>query len=356
MSGDHDELSAGPSGDWPGRLLAEVSARTPIGRSDWGRAMLAELEQVEGFRARWTFAAGSARAMLLPALAARPGVVTLTLAGASLVVLLPVAGPLVAFILPGTLAVCVLAALAPPGSGRVALTAPARAGQVFALGGVLACLLLAVRLVTFNLGLARGGWGGLTICVIFAAELLSYVLLLLRRPEPLGAGRYSGIPGLLAALATGATFLVSQPPGGESDNPVVDPAVIAVALAAPVAAAALAAALEQRGHSAPRLRGFAAELLWAWLLTGPVVFIALLLATTPGAISAEAADPGIILEAHQQGATNVLAWVAGDDLGGAVVVFTALYLVSVLSFLVGNALSQLLAREASSPAPRLSPR
>jgi hypothetical protein len=54
----------------PRLLLAAVTLA--LGRRDWGHAMLAELEQVRGRRARWRFAAGCVRAQVvtLPAITA----------------------------------------------------------------------------------------------------------------------------------------------------------------------------------------------------------------------------------------------------------------------------------------------
>ena len=52
--------------DAPARLLATAVATLPAERRDWGAAMTAELTQVPDRRARWRFAAGCARAAVLP--------------------------------------------------------------------------------------------------------------------------------------------------------------------------------------------------------------------------------------------------------------------------------------------------
>jgi hypothetical protein len=52
--------------DGPGWLLAARAATLPAGRREWGRAMAAELAQVQGRPARWRFAAGCARVAVLP--------------------------------------------------------------------------------------------------------------------------------------------------------------------------------------------------------------------------------------------------------------------------------------------------
>jgi hypothetical protein len=50
--------------DLPGRLLAGAVAALPERRRGWGRAMLAELAEVDGRSTRWRFALSSIEAML----------------------------------------------------------------------------------------------------------------------------------------------------------------------------------------------------------------------------------------------------------------------------------------------------
>jgi hypothetical protein len=52
--------------DGPAWLLAAATATLPADRRDWGRAMAAELAQVQGRAARWRFAAGCARTAVFP--------------------------------------------------------------------------------------------------------------------------------------------------------------------------------------------------------------------------------------------------------------------------------------------------
>ena len=52
--------------DGPRWLLAAAAATLPADRRDWGAAMAAELAQVPDRRERWRFAAGCARAAVLP--------------------------------------------------------------------------------------------------------------------------------------------------------------------------------------------------------------------------------------------------------------------------------------------------
>lgn len=56
--------------DGPGRLVSGAAATLPAERSEWGRAMVAELAVVAGRAARWSFAVGCVRVVLLPAASA----------------------------------------------------------------------------------------------------------------------------------------------------------------------------------------------------------------------------------------------------------------------------------------------
>lgn len=55
---------AHPLTDGPGRLLSAAAQAMPAQRQEWGAAMLAELDQVPGMRARWGFALSGLRLML----------------------------------------------------------------------------------------------------------------------------------------------------------------------------------------------------------------------------------------------------------------------------------------------------
>jgi hypothetical protein len=73
--------------DGSARLLAAAAAALPAGRRQWGAAMSAELTQVRGRSARWRFAAGCARAAMLPARDSRvPMLAAGSLAGAAVVI------------------------------------------------------------------------------------------------------------------------------------------------------------------------------------------------------------------------------------------------------------------------------
>lgn len=52
--------------DLPGLLLAAAVSRMPVERRDWGAAMTAELNQLQGLYSRWWFALGCTRVALFP--------------------------------------------------------------------------------------------------------------------------------------------------------------------------------------------------------------------------------------------------------------------------------------------------
>ncbi len=81
-----------PTMDTPGLVLTAIVRWMPKDSRDWGRAMLGELGQVHGLRARWRFALGCVRVALFPP--RRSGLLQLSLANRN-----PVCG-LLAIVLP----------------------------------------------------------------------------------------------------------------------------------------------------------------------------------------------------------------------------------------------------------------
>jgi hypothetical protein len=88
-----------------------------------------------------------------------------------------------------------------------------------------------------------------------------------------------------------------QPPDGQSDNPVIDLVVLAMAGGILLAAGVLTALprlLLRRGKDHSALAGLA-EVMWGVLLSGPAAFIANVLTTTRGAIATEL--PAMVFDA-----------------------------------------------------------
>jgi hypothetical protein len=340
-----DPAAAGsPDDDRARRFLAAATAWTSAGRGDWGRAMLAELDQVAGGPARWRFALGAARTVLVPPRSRRlPWRAAIILAAgaataaAAIHVLAPGAGIQAAAILPGLPAICawlVLARSRPAAHGG----GPSRVVRVIAAGGIAACAVVAlVSLARYPAGAAGTSASGLSMLDVLAVDLTGALWLVLRLPAPLAAGRRSSRYGLAAALAMTGGFLLNQLLG-------LSPAVTwTAALGLLVGAGGLAAWLDGGPVS-----GIGAA-LWTLLIAVPAWFIVSMTATSR-AMSLDARDPVTIAFARSQGAASALAWVVANDLGGSIVVLTVICLGISMVIIFGAHVARDL-----RPAPAVSP-
>jgi hypothetical protein len=206
--------------DGPGWLLAAATATLPADRSDWGQAMAAELAQVPGGAARWRFAAGCARAAVLPpggsrtAVGATGALVVAALAATALGTgaVLP-AGRVFALTFVGLLGG--LATLAIARSRRVR---PAGQGQALArlgLAGIAACLALAIYYLAEHPTYYHDG---LTVslpprtAVVLAVTLVGCLGLALRPPRWLVPDRPARRFGIaMAIVLVGGSLLVTLP-------------------------------------------------------------------------------------------------------------------------------------------------
>lgn len=341
-----DELTGG---DLARRVLAAAVTWIPADREEWGRAMLAELDQVSGRRARWRFASGAARTALIPP-GSRSRRAAIVLAGAaiaaaiSIYALSPGTGAVTAVATPIAAALGVWAALARPRQAREAREgreAPAvgvagRAAQVIAVAVIAACPVVAlgvlVRYPVHADGLTRYAWPG--GAVAFAAELAACLWPVLRRPGPLGATRGGGLLGVTAALVTAYVLHLNQQPIGPSGT-----AVVETAIAAPVVAGVLAGLFGavRRDPVRPLLRAGMGEWLWGMLATGPAVFVVLTTATTAAnAVIIDARHHMLtyVMMTHPQVAPGVLDPIAQGKLGDAAVVLTGILVLVLLIFLL----------------------
>jgi hypothetical protein len=131
--------------DGPARLLAAAAATLPPDRREWGAAMAAELVQVQGRSARWRFAAGCARAAMLPPHTDRVAVgVAAALAAAALAAAALATTALVptmrVFAVAFVALVGVLATLAVARSRRVGRARPILAVAATGLAGIAGCI------------------------------------------------------------------------------------------------------------------------------------------------------------------------------------------------------------------------
>jgi PadR family transcriptional regulator PadR len=337
--GDGQDQSEPPTDDRARRFLVMAVTWMPSGREEWGRAMLAELDQVSGRRARWRFAEDAARAALVPPRSSsqRAAIVLVAAAAAAAATIYALA--------PGTGAAATIALSVVALGAWAALIRPrqaqqvslaGRAAQVIAVALIAGCLVVALRvLVLYPVhvgGPARYGW--LAAAVVFAAELAACLWPVLRRPGPLGATPRSGLLGVTAAMLTAGVLYLSQQPIGPSGTIVLE-----TGIAAPIAAGVLATLLGAALRNPVRqlLRTGIGEWLWAVLLTGPAVFTVFATDTTArSAIIVDARHHMLtyIMMTHPYVPASVLGPIAQGALGDAAVVLSGMCVVVMMIFLL----------------------
>jgi hypothetical protein len=179
--------------DGPAWLLAAAAATLPADPRHWGAAMAAELAQVEERAARWRFAAGCARAAVLPPGGSRPAVLA---AGALAVAATAATVPATGAALPaGRVFLLVLVGLL-GGLATLAVARPRRAGR----GGP--------GPAVTGLGLA-GGVACVAVTGWYLAEHPSYTRL---RPPGVGVSLPPVTALVLAVVLAGCAWLALRPP------------------------------------------------------------------------------------------------------------------------------------------------
>jgi hypothetical protein len=316
------------------RCLAAVAARMPADREDWGRAMVAELDQIRPGTARWRFVLGAARVALVPPGRSRPGRYALLAAiggavGAAMAAhaLAPAAGAAAAVSVSGlaVLAVWGLAG-ARTRAGRWDRVPAAHFAVVAGSGGCLALILATVQRYPAELSLGWSYWAAL---LFIDAVVASYLMLAWWLPRKLRPVRRNHLYALAAgvAVAIPAVYYIEHPSLPGLDNgPFPGGWAWLVAFLAPLGAAFLASG--SRG----RLQDGLEAATWAALLSGLTMSIMIMAATyrvLPGAAS----DPHIVAEAHHHGVASAASWLASDNLGGATILLVWL---PVLAFCLAN--------------------
>jgi hypothetical protein len=210
--------------DLPGHLLAVAVAALPERRRDWGRAMLAELAEVQGRSARWRFALSSVGAMLWlppaggwPVLALVAGVVVASVAAAGPAVGAAVPGLRVFAVtftgLVGAMVVLVVARWRRP---RLPVPAP----TVLVTAGVAASI--AVTVIFLRREPAAAEYLPPAAAVYLAAVLAGCLWVALATPRWLGTGRLAPHLGAAAAVVFVAWFwLANRTDGTEPPLPLV---------------------------------------------------------------------------------------------------------------------------------------
>ncbi|OHV75206.1 hypothetical protein [Pseudofrankia sp. BMG5.36] len=224
--------------DPPQRLLTAAVAALPERRREWGRAMTAELAEVDGRSARWRFALSSVRATL--SLRPAGGWPVLALMAGLLVASVAATGPAVGAAVPGLRAfamtftglVGALVILAAARSRRPRLPAPAP--SVLVTAGVAASITATVIFLRREPTAAE--YLPPAAAAYLAAVLAGCLWVALAAPRWLGTDRLAPHLGTAAAVVFVAWFLLvirsdgTQPPL---------PLVLALALVLPLAPVAV---------------------------------------------------------------------------------------------------------------------
>jgi len=265
-------------------------------------------------------------------------------AGAAIHALAPAAGP----------APLVLVALPAAGAwGMVTMPAlrsrhegAAPVAQVVVAGGVMGCVALAAATVesypqVMNTSRQHGWRLGVALDVLLVGYL---ALAWLLSRKPVAAGRnswYALAAGLVMAIAAG--YSVARPSLDQLDTgPLPGNGLYLLACLAVPAATALSAA--RRGRLADGLETGA----WATLLAGLITSM-MIIAATDRAAPAAARSPLVVADAHLHGMASASAWLAGDNLGGAI--FTLVITAPVFALLAGGgAIAGCAVRAAASAA------
>jgi hypothetical protein len=202
-SGAETLRDAVPRLDAPARLLAAVVSWLPSGRVDWGRAMLAELDQVEGSSSRWHFAIGCVRVTAAGIVrGGRPSWVATAAIGAVAagigvaIGLISTQLRVFGLLLAGGVAAC--AWLAVMRARRADRSQPAASvlSRVVVLVGVFGSVVASMYgVVHFP---RAGSDSSHVYAVFFAAMLVGYLWLVVSPPTSAGWGRAAARYGLIA--------------------------------------------------------------------------------------------------------------------------------------------------------------
>jgi hypothetical protein len=319
--------AADPGQDGPGRrdiayrLLATAVAVMRPSRRVWGQAMLAELEHVRSPGERASFALGATRVALFPPrvtpawwVAPLGLAIRAVVAGAAIHALVPTAGPTQAMLTAVPAAGAWGLLTMPSLTGRPGVVA--LAAQAAVAAGVIGCVAVALTMVQFYpqvMGSAADhGWVLGVVLDVASAGYLGAACLL---PRWFPARRSNGLYGLAAGLvvAVAAACYVAHPSLTDVwAGPFPGRDVYLLALLAVPAAAILAST--RRGRVEDGLEAG----LWGALLTGLIMAIMLIAATYRVAPSA-GGNWHVVADAHGHGVASASVWLAGDNLGGAII-------------------------------------
>jgi hypothetical protein len=199
--------------DAPARTLAAMVGWLPASRTDWGRAMLAELDRVEGATQRWQFAAGCIRVTATAIIrGGRPSWLATTAIGVGAagigvpVAMISTQLRVFAVLLAAGVAGCVWLAVTRAGRADRGQPAASRLSRVFVGVGLLASVLAGTY------GVAHFPQAGADpthlYAVVFAAMLVGYLWLVVAPPTSVGWGRAASRYGLIATAVVVASWVL----------------------------------------------------------------------------------------------------------------------------------------------------
>ena len=254
--------------DLPGRVLATAVAALPERRRDWGRAMKAELAEIQGRSARWRFALSSARAALWlppadgwPMLALVTGVVMASVAAAGAAV-----PGLKVFVVSFTGLLGAMVVLAVARSRRPRLPVPAP--TVLVTGGVAAAI--AVTVIFLRREPAAARYLPPAAAVYLAAVLAGCLWIALASPWWLGTGRLGPHLGAVAAVVFAAWFLLANRTDGTKPPLLLVLGLVAVLVVTPFAVFFVPAFVA--GRAGRSLRSGLHAAVWTLAATMPLTY------------------------------------------------------------------------------------
>jgi hypothetical protein len=325
-------------------LLTLAVRRLPPERRDWGQAMLAELDQLQGRAARWRFTLGCVRVALAPPRAAPPpglvvrAAIVVGAAGVGMgIYLVSPALHLFAMLFAVLLAGCAWLALLRSRTAVTARAGPGRILRAVLLTGVAGGVGVVLYGVVRYPGAVGDPWAPVLILlsVVLAATLTGYTwmalvprqaatshLVVARRHGLVGGLVVGGLP---VAGSAAAEFGYGKPLTGWSW---LAAAVVAVA----------------GGALAGRSSGDARVGLEAGLWTGLVGALVLLVVGMSATYAAAAAgrliptDASTIRAFQASGLPDLTTYVVGDHLGGSIMLLVWIPLLSVAFGALGGAL------------------
>ena len=198
-------------GDVPARIVNAAAGWLPEPRRDWGRAMAAELTQIDGRGRRWRFTASALRVVLFPPPRHRRHVLAAGLGGLAVAAGSTVAAAtevpdLSVFVAVLGLLLCGYATVVTSRSVAPLWTVPGVIVGAVALAGVAAAIIAVTRIAVAHPAAAADG--NHVFSVVFAFVLAGYLAFALT-PCSLDQHARTGLWwALAAALAGGAVWIV----------------------------------------------------------------------------------------------------------------------------------------------------